>query len=45
MKLYKTSRYVTAFNRHKKPDKEGILKLSLTVFIVTAFSKPQNRHK
>jgi hypothetical protein len=36
---------VTAFSRHKKPDKEGLLKLFLTVFIVTAFSESQNRHK
>jgi hypothetical protein len=28
----------------KKPDKEG-LKHSLIVFIVTAFSESQNRHK
>jgi hypothetical protein len=45
LKLSKTSRIVTAFSRHKKPDKEGILKLSLTVFIVTAFTESQNRHK
>jgi hypothetical protein len=45
LKLSKTSRIVTAFNRHKKPDKEGILKLSLTVFIVTAFTESQNRPK
>jgi hypothetical protein len=44
-KLSKTSRNMTAFSRHKKPDKEGFLKLSLTVFIVTAFSESENRHK
>jgi hypothetical protein len=36
---------MTAFSRHKKPDKEGLLKLSLTVFIVTALCESQNRHK
>jgi hypothetical protein len=41
LKLSKISRIVTAFSRNKKPEKEGLLKLSLTVFIVTAF----NRHK
>jgi hypothetical protein len=45
LKLSKTSRIVTAFNRHKKPDKEGRLKFSLTVFIVTTFSESQNLHK
>jgi hypothetical protein len=38
LKLSKTSRIVTAFTRHKKPDKEGPLKLSLTIVIVTTFS-------
>jgi hypothetical protein len=41
LKLSKTSRIVTAFSRYKKPDKEGLLKLSLTVFIMTAFSESQ----
>jgi hypothetical protein len=45
LKLSKTSRFVTAFSRHKKPEKEGLLKLSLTVFIVTAFTESQNRRK
>jgi hypothetical protein len=36
----KSSQIVT-----KNPGKEGLLKLSLTVFIVTAFSESQNRHK
>jgi hypothetical protein len=45
LKLSKTSRIVAALSRHKKPDKEGLLKLSLTVFTVTVFSKSQNRHK
>jgi hypothetical protein len=36
---------VTAFSRYKKPDKKGFLKLSITVFIVTAFSESQIRHK
>jgi hypothetical protein len=45
LKLSKTSRIVMAFSRHKKPDNEGLLKLSLTVFFVTAFSESQNRHK
>jgi hypothetical protein len=36
---------VTAFCHYKKPDKEGLLKLSWTVFIVTTFSESQNRHK
>jgi hypothetical protein len=44
LKLSKTSRIVTAFIRHKKPDKEGLLKLSLIVFIVTTFSEFQNCH-
>jgi hypothetical protein len=37
---YKNKNKVT-----KKSDKEGLLKLSITVFIVTAFSESQNRHK
>jgi hypothetical protein len=40
-----TSRMVTAFNSHKRPDKEGLLKHFLTVFNVTAFRESQNRHK
>jgi hypothetical protein len=45
LKLSKTSRIVTHFSRHKMPDKEGLLKLSLFVFIVTASSESQNCHK
>jgi hypothetical protein len=41
LKLSKTSRIVTSFSRHKTPDKEGLLKLFLTDFIVTTFSESQ----
>jgi hypothetical protein len=34
-----------AFSRHKMSNKEGLLKPSLTVFIMTAYSESQNRHK
>jgi hypothetical protein len=44
LKHSKTSRIVKAFSCHKKPDKEGLLKCSLNVFIVTGHKIVTNGH-